>query len=209
MRRIALLLIVSILVSVSAHAADQLDVVLKRIESKFKEIDTMTTGFIQHRKLSVFKHELEICGKIYMQQPDAFAWYVEKPFHSAMIIDGDIIKQWDEETSKTRKISLKKKPAFRAAVDQMRLWFSAQYAELRNSYSIKLVAESPVILEFRPKEEDAGSSFFSKVLITFREDEGYLKSIAIYEANGDSTVINFVDTVLNSTIDETVWHPGK
>ena len=209
MRKIAFFLVISIVVSVSANAADQLDLVLKRIESKFKEIDSMTTGFIQHRKLSVFKHELEIRGKIYMQQPDAFAWYVEKPFKSAMIIDGDIIKQWDEETGKTRKISLRKKPAFRAAVDQMRLWFSAQYSELRSSYSIKLVAENPVILEFRPKEEDAGSSFFSKVLITFREDEGYLQSIAIYEDSGDSTVINFEETSLNTEVDKAIWHPGK
>ena len=197
------------MISLPIHAADSLDTVLKRVEAKFKDIDSMTTGFIQHRKLSVFKHELEIRGNIYMQKPTAFAWYVESPFKSAMIIDGDIIKQWDEETGKTQKISLRKKPAFRAAVDQMRLWFSAQYSELRNSYSITLISEKPVVLEFQPRAGDAKNSFFSKVLITFREDESYLQSIAIYEASGDSTVINFVETSLNTAVDKAIWHPGK
>ena len=144
-----------------------------------------------------------------MKKPSAFAWHVERPFRSAMIIDGDVIKQWDEETNKTQEISLRKNPAFKAAVSQMQHWFSAQYSSLTNGYAIKLVSEDPVVLLFKPKTKDTGSDLFSEIEVSFRDDEKYLKSIAIKEVSGDSMTINFSDTTLNTEIDPKVWNPGK
>ena len=51
-------------------------------------------------------------GRIYMQKPLKFAWHLETPIKSRMIISGEKLRQWDEESDKVEKIDLGKNPMF-------------------------------------------------------------------------------------------------
>jgi hypothetical protein len=92
-------------------------------------------------------------------------------------------------------------PVMRTALDQMRVWFSGSYSILQTDYVVRVVSESPVELEFVPRESNFVRKFIKSVSVGFREDERYLKWIRITEIGGDTQTMTFDATELNPKLD--------
>ncbi|MFC1889998.1 outer membrane lipoprotein carrier protein LolA [Thermodesulfobacteriota bacterium] len=199
-----------IVLSLAANAhVDDLTIVLTRLEKNMMEVNSIETTFQQIKKLAIFKQNIEINGKVYMQKPGKFAWHVFKPIKYSMVMNGSQMRQWDEETGTIQKVSLKKNPAFQAAFGQMRLWLSSSYLSMRSEYEIELRDEKPLVLEFVPLQNNLARNYIQSVTVTFREDERYIQSIAIVEIGGDSTLLNFLDIRLNHAIPDSAWRMGS
>ena len=186
-------------------ASPSLDEVLKILEEKMGSIQSLDTEFVQEKKLAIFSQTLEIKGKVYIQTPDKLAWHVESPMKYSMVMEGKIMRQWDEETKKIQKISLKDNPAFETALKQMKDWFGGAYSNMLVDYDISLVKSKPVTLFFAPKSSSPVSGVIESVKVTFREDEAYIKEIDILEKSGDETLLKFENTLLNVLLDPSVW----
>jgi len=122
-----------------------------------------------------------------------------------MVIKGDLIKQWDQDSRQMQVLSLARNPTFSVAINQMKVWFKGNYSSLLNEYEIKVIGRNPVILEFTPKENAPAASLINKVNITFQNDERYIKKIAIVEKNQDTTELAFTNTKLNNPINPSNW----
>lgn len=181
------------------------EIILKRLEAKVSGLVTLETDFIQTKKMALFSKEIILKGKIFIQQPNLFSWHTLEPVDYIMVIKGDTIKQWDEETNRVQTISLAGNPTFLVAVNQMKVWFSGRYHELLKDYETKILSTKPVILEFFPKESIPSFSIIEKVKITFRDDERYIQRLDIEEKNHDSASIIFTNTKLNSPINPANW----
>jgi outer membrane lipoprotein-sorting protein len=178
---------------------------LKRLEEKISGVKTLETGFIQEKKLAVFNRAVVLEGKVFIQEPDFFAWHTDKPVHYIMVIKGDIIKQWDEDTRQVQSLSLSRNPALLVAVNQMKVWFSGKYSSLLKDYEAKAISSKPIILEFTPKVSAEAFNIINKVRMTFQEDERYIARIDIEEKNQDSTSLVFINTKINSSINHSAW----
>lgn len=182
-----------------------LNAVLSRLENRMAEIKTIKTGFIQEKELAVFKQKVVLKGSVYIEKPSRLAWRVDNPVKYVMIMSEDAISQWDEDTGRVQKISLSKNPAFEAAIGQMRIWFSGNYAPLMKDYEISLLSEKPVALKFTPKPASFAGSVIKSVTVDFRKDEQYINRIFIEEKGGDTTNLLFVDIRLNIPVEASVW----
>ena len=188
-----------------ACAAEDIENVLIELETKMSKIDTIQTGFIQEKQLSLFNQKVILEGMMYIQKASRLAWHVYKPVRYSTIIVGDTICQWDEETDNVRKIPIMKNPAFGAALEQMRVWVLGNYLDLLSNYNITMSTREPLVLEFVPYDTTVASKVIRKISISFREDQSYIRQIHIEEKDGDSTQFTFYETQLNYSIDPKAW----
>jgi len=122
-----------------------------------------------------------------------------------MVIKDDILSQWDEDIDQVQKVSMKDNPAFQTVVGQMRKWLSGIYMPLLEEYNITILSQNPISLKFTPRKNTTAYNIIDYVRIVFRKDERYIRAIYINEKTGDSTLLRFNDTMLNTPIDDAVW----
>jgi len=178
---------------------------LKRLEEKISGVKTLETEFIQEKKFAVFNHAVVLQGKIFIQEPDLFAWHTDKPVHYIMVVKGDIIKQWDEDAGHVQSLSLSRNPTLLVAVNQMKVWFSGNYTSLLKDYEAVIIASKPIILEFTPKPSAAAFNIIKRARMVFQQDERYIERIDIEEKNQDATSLVFINTKINSPINPSAW----
>jgi len=178
---------------------------LGKLEKKISKVKSLQTNFIQEKKLAVFNDKLLIKGAIYLEKPDLLAWHVKEPLRYSIVINGDIIRQWDEESNRIQKISLAENPALQAVFEQLKEWFSGGYTAMLKEYHIKIINQSPIVLQFIPHKTVVAGNLIESITISFQEDERYIRQIEIKEKCGDNTLLKFVDTCLNCPVDSSAW----
>ncbi len=90
-------------------------------------------------------------------------------------------------------------------IRQMRDWFSGAYRSMLGEYEVIVLNEDPVSLRFTPREDSLTQAMLESVTVIFERDERYIEQIRIVEVGGDSTLLRFVDTLLNGPIDPSAW----
>jgi outer membrane lipoprotein-sorting protein len=187
------------------EAAADTGAIIAGLEQKMAVVENMQASFVQVKQLAIFDQKIVLEGQLCIEKPSLFAWHVDSPVRFSMVIKGDTVRQWDEDTGKVQKVSLKKNPAFQLALVQMKQWFSGSYTALQKDYKISLISESPVVLKFVPLEDSLPSKMMAGVIIEFMQDQRYIKRISIEEISGDSTQMTFKDVVINGSIDKKMW----
>lgn len=188
-----------------SYSNPEAEVLLKRLEKKISEVKSLETDFMQEKKLAVFDKAVVLKGKVYIQEPNLFAWHTDEPVRYVMVIRGDTIKQWDEDTKQIQSLSLSRNPTFLVAIDQMKAWFSGNYTGLLKDYDAMVISPKPAVLEFIPKPSAPSFNIINKVKMSFQDDERYISKIDIEEKNQDSTSLVFSNTKINSFINPVAW----
>ena len=188
-----------------AWAASDVNTLLIRLETKMSGVESIETDFRQEKRLAIFNQPIISKGKIFIQKPHLFSWHVQSPVRYVMLIKDDVIKQWDEESNQIQQFSLSRSPGFSIAIAQMKIWFSGVYVSLLKDYTVKIISQDPVILEFTPIQSNPAFSLIKGVKVFFEKDERYLQEIRIEEKNGDITILTFSSVKLNMPINPSAW----
>jgi outer membrane lipoprotein carrier protein len=187
----------------AATSAQQndLSVLLNTIGKKASAFTSLKTEFTQEKEMAMFKEKLVLKGRIFLQKPNKIAWHVDSPVRYSVLITDTFIRQWDEDTNKVQELSLAKNPVFQNVLNQLTVWFSGEYGSLTTVNDVRVKQNTPLVLEFVPLEKNVSHKIIKSILITFREDQTYLKRIQILEKSGDMTTITFTNTLLNVPLD--------
>lgn len=176
------------------------------LSTNIAAVESLETRFVQEKRLSVLDHVVTLKGKMYMENPNRFAWHVFSPIRYSMVMQGETVRQWDAESTQESKLSLQNNPILQVAIDQMKQWFLGDYLRLRSDYRITVLQEEPIRLTFAPLPGSAASDYVEHVTVQFREDKRYIDRIIVREKGGDETDIQFSDTILNEQISSGVWN---
>ena len=180
--------------------------VLERLERNVSSISTLSASFIQKKNMAAFSHEIEMSGRVFIKKPSTLAWHVREPLRYSVLITDKLIRQWDEETDQVHEISLAGNPMLGAVLEQMTVWFGGRYTALTKDYDVSIAAggkdNKAVVLVFTPREQNMASKVIASVSVGLARDERYLSWIKIVEKGGDTTLINFMDTVFDAPLDE-------
>lgn len=192
---------------VPAWAAPAPEVVsaLGEVEARMRGIETMQTRFVQKKNLGMFNREIELSGMIAMAKPDRLAWRTESPLRFVIVAGDGKVSQWDEDTDKVQTLAYSDSPAARIVIEQMKTWFYGEYGALLDQYESEIVSKAPLTLRFIPGNKSPARGMVRSVTMQFRPDMNYIQLIQIEEMNGDRSVMEFSDTVLNGKIDPAVW----
>jgi outer membrane lipoprotein-sorting protein len=199
----ACLLVFSTAAMAAAAGEERHDEVLRlleQIEEKTSGIRTLKTEFVQEKNLAAFTHGIVLRGRVFMRKPGRLAWHVDEPLRYSVLITEKAVSQWDEDTDRVDEIPLADNPVLNTALRQMTVWFSGRYSVLLEDYEVNVSRESPLVLEFLPREDTVIGKAIRSISIGLGEDRRYLKWIKILEAGGDSTTITFHNTVLNAPL---------
>ena len=184
--------------------------VLKRLETAFGKLDTVDTAFVQEKKLALFRKPVVLKGRIHLQLPDKLAWHVTEPLVYSLVLQGDVLRQWDEDTDDEQEISLAQNPTFRTVAGQLTIWFSGKYSELLKEYDVKIAATEPELrIDFTPQAKAMAAKAVKSVSVTFAKDEKYVKSIRFTDTTDDVTTLTFSDTKLNEALPKDAWNPRR
>lgn len=174
---------------------------LNELGKKASDFKTLSTEFTQEKEMAMFKEKLVLKGRIYLQKPNKIAWHVDSPLRYSVLITDTIIRQWDEDTNQVQEVSLTKNPIFQNVLNQLTIWFSGEYGSLLAVNNARLISNTPLVIEFTPRETNMAKKVIKSITITFREDQKYLQALRILELSGDVTTIHFINTRLNVPLD--------
>lgn len=190
--------------SAFAQDADALRV-LKDIETKMSEIQTLSTRFTQKKQLSLFQKEILLTGSIAMEKPGRFSWRTESPLKYSIVVHDGKVSQWDEDTDRVETVSFSSSPAARLIVEQMQVWFYGQYASIAGQYDISLISKEPPVIKFTVTEKSPAHGLIKAVTVRFHQDLKHIDSIQTEEMNGDQSSMDFTGTVLNAPVSPEMW----
>jgi outer membrane lipoprotein-sorting protein len=179
--------------------------VLARLETKLSGVTNVQAGFLQERRLSILDQALHLEGRLAVALPDRMAWHVDAPVRYSLVLQGNVARQWDEDTGRVQQLSLARNPVFQVVFQQLQTWFSGRYASLTNDYEVAVQQEQPAILEFRPKPQTFTARDVRRIQVAFQGDECYLRRIEIEENRGDFTAMVFTNAQVNTAIPAALW----
>lgn len=178
---------------------------VSRIEQQSADIRTLSASLVQEKHLALFDKPLVLHGQLYLQKPDRFAFRIDTPLRYTMVIAGEQLRQWDEDSAKVQTISLADNPGFKLVLRQMRGWLSGSYSSMLGEYDATLLREEPIELEFVPRENALAYGTVERVRVAFGADARNLREIEILDRQGDRTLFRFADVRLNPELDSAVW----
>jgi outer membrane lipoprotein-sorting protein len=179
--------------------------VIAHIQKQLHGITSVESDFVEHKNLAMLNHTLTISGHIGLAKPDRLIWIVREPVKYAIRIEGDEVRQWDEDTNHVDVIHLGGDPTFRAVSEQIQAWFLGDYKVLGDSYDVYLTQAQPVALAFIPNVQSMVSKLIKRIDVTFNPDETYIDTMVLRETGGDVTTIHFINTRVNQPIPEGAW----
>ncbi len=185
------------------EAAPAVEPVLARLEEQFAGLRSVSSDFVQEKHLSLFREPVVLKGAMAIRDDGAFAWHVREPLRYSMLIQEGRLRQWDGETDKIQEIAVRSNPVFQTVMTQLRRWFSGQFGELRTNYAAAIASTNPLSLRFTP--QDASRKVIAGIVVVLRNDTRYIQRVTIEETSGDRTIITFTNTVLNGTLDASLW----
>jgi outer membrane lipoprotein-sorting protein len=190
--------------AVPALAADETglpeasDALFARMERAAAEVRTISSGFLQEKRLAVFRSVVSSRGRFHFQKPLLLRWETTEPFASGFVLNGDSGRRWHERTGKEERFDVRRDPVMKAVTEQILAWAKPDFSWLRKEYRIQVLSEAPPAFRLSPRADSAEAP--DHVRITLSADGRHVRVVEIREKDGDSTVIRFVDTVLNRPI---------
>lgn len=178
---------------------------LNHLQSELKDVATVEADFVEEKTLSMLNHTLTIRGHFALQKPDRLIWIVREPVRYAIRIQGDEVRQWDEDTNRVDVIHLGGDPTFKAVSEQIQAWFLGDYEGLSKSYEVAVLSDNPLSLRFVPQSDSMMGKVMSRIDIVFARDERYIEKMVLNESGGDVTVLTFVHTQVNQPIKDEIW----
>jgi outer membrane lipoprotein-sorting protein len=178
---------------------------LNQLQSVLKNVTTVEADFVEEKNLVMLNHTLTIRGHFALQKPSRLIWIVREPVKYAIRIEGDEIRQWDEDTNRVDVLHLGGDPTFQAVSQQMQAWFLGDYDTLSKSYVVQILSEHPLSLRFFPQPDSMMAKVISQVDLFFAQDERYIQKMVLDEAGGNVTALSFIHTRVNEPIADDVW----
>ncbi len=184
------------------------EAVMAALEKRMAGIRSVRANFVQEKTLAILERPVTIEGSMALED-ERLAWHVHAPVKYSVVVTGDTMRQWDEDTGRVRRESLKGNPVFGAVMEQLGHWFSGRYRALRKDYAVEILEREPAVrLRFAPREESVAAQAIQRVTVTFQADGDYIQSIEIVDRSGDTTLLTFSDTAVNEPVPPETWRVG-
>lgn len=178
---------------------------LRAFQDQLSSVRTVQAEFEQEKNLSLFKQKIVVSGRIYIESSGRFAWQAEKPVRYRLFMNGDDVRQWDEDTRQVQRVPAAGNPIFKAATGQMRDWFAGRYEGMLKEYDASVSGDATITARFVPRPGTVTAKALRSVEVSLRRDAKYIDSIRIEDLSGDATTIHFKNAILNEAIAPSAW----
>jgi outer membrane lipoprotein-sorting protein len=180
--------------------SDDAKAALQSLQKSMANVANISADFKQDKRLSLFSRTITLTGHLEIKFPHFFRWEVYSPVKTIITADGERVTIWDEETNQTNSTSVNDNPVVKNIWTQIDSWFMGRYSVLAKDYKIKVLKKEPLELVFKPRAKPLSAAVDS-ITIFFRKDRKYLNKVILKETGGDSTVMKFLNIVIQEKQD--------
>jgi outer membrane lipoprotein-sorting protein len=166
------------------------------------KIQTLQADFKQNKTISALTEEITSKGKFWFKRNDKVRMDYVEPFVYRLIINGDKIAVRDNQ--KESKVNVKSNKLFqevnRVMIDCMQgtvldnKTFTTRFFENETSFLLELTPATKTFKEF-----------FSTIVLVIERKDYSPKSILLNEPEGDKTLINLSNKVINGQVSDEVF----
>ncbi len=190
-----LFLLISIFLTVNAYSQDM---------PSLAAPSSMTFDFVQRKSSDMLAEDIVNSGRMAFIAPDRIRWEYITPYSSLFVMNGGRVLM---ENADGRKVTDAKSAGaysriFRLVMPLVRGDF--QKGESGDFRTTVTDGGDCLSLEIVPLKS-GGRRLFRRVVADVDKELGVAVRIAIYEGNGDETVITCTDIVLNAPVDEKLF----
>ncbi len=184
--------------------AAELNDIFAEIKIAAGHTETLLSDFVQEKNLSIMSETLVSKGRFAYRKPDNLRWELLTPIASGFVLRGQQGERWNSLSQTVENYSVDRDPVMGMVAQQLLAWARVDLDWLDAHYRMELTSEVPLSLQLTPRDQgEAG--FINHLEVTFSTDRSYVEQVVLAEQSGDSTVLKFINVVINGTLPEAVF----
>jgi outer membrane lipoprotein-sorting protein len=175
--------------------------VFDRITQTASGIETLSSDFTQETHSAMLKDVPVAKGRFFYRCPDGLRWEVLEPNPRGFVVNGEKAKRWRGQYGHSQSFDLRRESVVQIITDQVFAWARADFNWLEDRYTITVEENIPAVLKLIPVSSSE-KKYVDHIRLIFSPTDTHLSVVEIHQAGGDFTVIRFINTAVNSPLDE-------
>lgn len=183
-------------------AAQTPEQTLAELKQQAASINSIQSLFTQTTHIPLFQEPVHSKGRFLFRRPNAILWEITDPITEGFAFMGDRGMRWEAGKPPT-PFAASTDPVTTIIARQLLVWLTLDMTTIEKEYTITITASTPPTLLLEPKKNDVQSVIHSLTLIF--SSQGVAKQVTLEEANGGTTIIQFMDTQINITLPDAAF----
>lgn len=161
-------------------------------------IKTVSSDFVQRKYIKMLAKPVTAEGVLKFQIPDSLRWEYRSPEKSVIINRSGTTRRFDFSDGKFREEKGGSVQAVQFVFQEIVKWLKGDFNS-DGDFVPELVPGKKII--FKPKNSSL-SKYIKSIELVFADKPGLIRQVIIIESERSRTVIEFINPVLNSNIEE-------
>lgn len=174
------------------------------IRRESAKIQSVSAQFSQHKHVQILTKPLVSKGSFYYQAPDSVRWEYTSPIKSVLIMHKGKIKRYSQGEKGLVEDAGGSLEAMQIVLQEIGRWTRGQFTENEHFSAVLKGGKAPRII-LTPKEKGMAVMISRIVIILSTDRPGVIKTVKIFENEGNHTLFEFTDVQINGKISETLF----
>lgn len=171
------------------------------LESMAGTITSVQAEFVQEKNMAILAAPLVSHGVFYYQAPGSLRWEYSRPVESILLMHAGKIRRLVKGSDGFREESSGGLEAMQVVLDQITFWLKGRFDE---SPMFEARLEPLGLISLTPRD-DALRAVIERIDIRMTRQPGIIEDVIIYESQDTFTRMRFSNTLLNQTLDDSVF----
>lgn len=179
----------------------------KELQKASKATKSIACDFVQQRQLSMMTQAIESSGSFWFKRPASIRWEYSQPYAYRIILSGrKAYVQGDEES---REFDTESNAMFQNLGEIMFSFILGDLSKAEENYHISYSQTNDHYhVKLLPATEDAIEGL-NRIEMYFDKQDYSLSRIIMKAQENDFTQIHFINKVLNTDLDDSLFEPGQ
>ena len=172
-----------------------------QIKNAAGQVNTVRCDFIQEKHLKILANPLVSKGVLYFKVPGSLRWEYISPVRSILLMHNGKTKRFIMRKDDFIEDSSANLQAMGFVLKEITMWLNGRFDE-NPQFTATLEAGHKILL--LPKEKSF-SMMIQKIELILANKPGIIKSVTIFENENSFTKLVFKKSILNDTIDDSMF----
>ena len=178
------------------------------IQRESGKIASISARFTQSKQMKILARPLVSKGRFYFLAPDAVRWEYDSPIRSVLLMSGSGIKRYTQGSKgfvEDRSGAIQAMPVVLTEISR---WSRGHFTDSAYFAATLNPGKNPQII-LTPREKGIASLILRIVISLSPDRAGVILGIRIFETEGDFTLFEFSEVLLNTKFSETLFRSAE
>ena len=199
-------IVIAILISFSSvysSVAEEIEVVVDKIQDKYEEITDFHAKFTQEAAVKALDKVQKSEGEVWFKKPGKMRWNYYTPEKDEIVSDGrtlwfyDVAEKQVIESPLAQVSDTQNTTSLLSGLGNIKEVFNASFAD-----ATELTSNGNYMIELKPKTEEEQ---YNKAIVAFDQNTMVVKSIYLYDPFGNLTTISLKDIKIDNGVQDSLF----